>query len=308
MLLLTAIRYRLEYAAVRALMAVADRIPLRWCPGLAAVIGDAGYLFAARRRSIATENILRSSLAPNPASARRMTRRSFRHFALVLLETLKAQRLITPATLAEHVAFEVPPETGALLDDPRRGFLVACGHFGNWEVMGPIVGFRKDSAAIAQPMKNPLVENLVKRRTPGSHFRTIPKEIGNMMGLVRTLRQGCALGVMIDQYALKKPILVDFLGRPACSHRGIALLHLLTRSPIVYASCRRTGPLRFAIRLSEPLMFESAGDREKDTFTIVKALNERLEADIRSAPEQYLWSHRRWRPPKPWALAARSSG
>ena len=308
MSLLTPIRYRLEYLAVRALLALADGLPLRGCAGLAVAVGNLVYGFAPRRRAIATENILRAGLAPDPAAARRLARLSFRHFALLTVETLKAQRLITPATLARHADLAIPPETRALLDDPASGFLVASGHFGNWEVLGQILGFFKTTVAIVQTMKNPLVESLLKRRTTDAQFRAIPKEIGNMMRLLPTLRQGCALGVMIDQHAMKKPILVDFLGRPACSHRGIALLHLLTRAPIVYASCRRTGLLKYALRLSEPLLFPATGDREKDTATIIKALNERLEADIRSAPEQYLWSHRRWRPPKPLAMAVPPSG
>ena len=205
---------------------------------------------------------------------------------------------LTPQTLAERVTLEIPEASRALLNDPRRGLLAACGHFGNWEIMGLIFGFQKPVVAIAQPMKNPLVDNLMKRRTPDARFQTIPKHDDDMMRLVQTLRQGSVLAVMIDQHAMKKPVVLDFLGRPACSHRSIALLHLVTRIPIIYASCRRTGLMRYAIRISEPLVFPPTGDKEADIATILKALNERLEADIRKTPEQYMWGHRRWRTPK----------
>ena len=296
---LTSIRYRLEYGAARAGLALVDALPMRACPGLAAAIGDIAYAFDYRRRRIAVDNITRSTLALPPDEARRIARLSFRHFALVAIESVKAQRLLTPATIPVHLVIQAPAETEALIVDPARGILAACGHFGNWEIMGQIFGFRKPVVAIAQPMKNPLVEEMMFRRTPDARFRTVPKHDEDMMRLVAPLKEGCVLAVMIDQHAMKKPVVVDFLGRPACSHRSLALLHLVTRTPIVYASARRIGLLRFEVRLSKPLSFPPTGDKERDIHTIMKALNEELEADIRVAPDQYLWGHRRWRPPNP---------
>ena len=40
-----------------------------------------------------------------------------------------------------------------------------------------------------------------------------------------------------------------------------------------------------------PLVFGKDADRD----AVAQALNDRLEAAIRSYPEQYLWMHRRWR-------------
>jgi len=299
----TSLRYRLEYAGARLLVAASAAWPLRLGSALERLAGDLAAALLPRRRAIAIDNIRKAGLAADTAAARRLARRSFRHFAGLLLETHKARRLLTPGTVAAYASFEAPPETEALLNDPAQGLLVACGHFGNWEVLGPILAFRKRVAAIAQPMKNPLVDRLMQRGFPGAQLQILPKEAGSMMRLVPMLRQGCVLGILIDQYALKRPVLVPFFGRPVCAHRGIALLHFGTRVPIVYAACRRTGFLRFRIRLSEPLRFPATGDREADTRTVLEALHARLEADIRSAPDQYLWSHRRWRPPKPWAFA-----
>jgi KDO2-lipid IV(A) lauroyltransferase len=300
--LLTPIRYRLEYLAARAGLALIDAFPVKGCPGLAAVAGDLVYLFDLRRRRIAVDNILKAGLAATPGQARRIARGSFRHFCLLLIESLKMQRLLTPASLPAHVTLDIPPETQALFDDRGKGLLGACGHFGNWEIMAQVFGFMKPVVAVAQPAKNPLVNRLMERRTPDARFRTIPKHDDDMMRLMQTLKDGCALAIMIDQHAMKKPMVVDFFGRPACSHRSIALLHLVTRVPIVFGACRRTGLMRFAITLSKPLVFKPSGNKDKDVHDILKTLNEKLEAAIREAPDQYMWGHRRWRPPNPNAF------
>jgi KDO2-lipid IV(A) lauroyltransferase len=299
---LTPIRYRLEYAAARTGLALVDAIPLAGCPGLAAVLGDLAFLFDVRRRRISIDNILKAGVASTPAAARRIARGAFRHFALLMIESLKAQRLLTPATLPTYTTLHVPPETQALIADPAKGLLAACGHVGNWEIMAQVFSFAKPVVAVAQPMKNPLVDRLLARRTPDARFQTIPKHDDDMMRLIQTLKQGSALAIMIDQHAMKKPVIVDFFGRPACSHRSVAMLHLVTRMPIIFASCRRTGLMHFTITLSKPLVFLPSGDKDRDVHDILKALNEKLEAAILEAPEQYMWGHRRWRPPNPDAL------
>ncbi len=307
MSLLLTLRYRLEYAAVRLGLGLVDLIPLRCCPGLAAVLGDLAYAFDIRRRRIAIGNILGAHVAENPAQAKPIARAAFRHFVLLMIESLKAQKVLTPATLSNHMVLHVPPETQALIDDRTAGALTAVGHFGNWEVMAHILSFKKPVVAIAQPMKNPFVNRLMARRAPDARFKTIPKHEKGLMRLINPLKQGCTLAIMIDQHAMKKPMVVDFLGRPACSHQSIARLHLITGVPIVYAACRRTGLLQFDIRLSKPYFFPSSGDRDRDVHTILKALNEELETDIRQTPEQYLWGHRRWRPPNPAELSKRGA-
>ena len=300
MSLLTAIRHRIEYGAARLFLALVDRLPARAAPAFAAVLGNLAYAFAAGRRRTALENIRLAGVAATPAEVRRIARASFVHFALLTIESLQAARLLTPATHDNHIAFDAPPATRDLLGDPARGFLAASGHLGNWEVMARAISFDKPVVAVAQPAKNPLVDRLMARRSADARYRTIPKREAGGTRLLRPLREGAILAIMIDQYALKKPVLVDFFGRPACSHRSIAALHLATRRPIVFFACRRIGPMRFAVTLSEPLVFEPTGDKNRDLHAILKNLNERLERAIREAPEQYLWSHRRWRPPKPW--------
>lgn len=298
----TAIRYGLEYAAVRIGLSLIDRLPLRACAALAAAAGDAAFLLDIRRRRTAVNNILGAGMASGKAGARRIARRSFRHLLLLLIEHLKAQRLLTPAALNDRLVWRIPAETRALLADPARGVIAAGGHFGNWEIAALACGTLKPLVAIAQPMKNPLVESLMARRTSASGYRTIPKHHEDMMRLVTTLKEGNVLGIMIDQYALKKPMVLDFLGRPACSHRGIALLHLVTRTPIVFISCRRTGLLQFECVMSKPMVFPPSGDKERDVRAILQALNGELETLIRKTPDQYMWMHRRWRPPKPGAV------
>ena len=64
-----------------------------------------------------------------------------------------------------------------------------------------------------------------------------------------------------------------------------------SEAPIVVGSFVRIAPYRYKLVGDAPLKFTQNDDRDKAT----QLLNDRLEKAIRQYPEQYLWSHRRWR-------------
>ena len=95
-------------------------------------------------------------------------------------------------------------------------------------------------------------------------------------------------------------MMVEFFGHEASTHTAIALLHLITRIPICFGCCRRTGPVSVtSSRLTGPFRFERTGDKESDVRQILAALNGELESVIRQDPTQYMWAHRRWKVRRP---------
>jgi KDO2-lipid IV(A) lauroyltransferase len=216
---------------------------------------------------------------------------------MLAVEALVAARRITPETLAAHAEIELPDETARLLDDPAQGLLLVTGHLGNWEVVGHIISFRKPLVAVARRMDNPLVQRFLLRRNPRRNIEIVTKHSADRYSLLRALRSGRSLGLIMDQHASSHGVEVPFFGLPARTVASPARLHLATRCPIVCGYGVRTGHLHFKLVYSEPLRFDLSGDREQDVRTILTELNRRLEAFIRRYPEQYLWSHRRWGKP-----------
>ena len=109
------------------------------------------------------------------------------------------------------------------------------------------------------------------------------------------LRDGEVLALLGDQFAGPRGVMIDFFGHPASTHSTAAMLHLVTRAPMCFAWCRRTGPMKFEIGTTGLIRHERSGDRKRDVREILERLNHELERVIREAPEQYLWAHRRWR-------------
>ncbi len=283
------------YAVVRTVVAIVDLLPLAAAALLARRLADVAFVLDAGRRRVAIDNILGAGVVEGRAAARRLARRSSRHFAMVLVETLKARRLLAGDRWRHAVRFRIPESVRAVLDDPHGGVLLATGHFGNWEIGGQALSRFKPMAAPARKVSNPWVDRLLQRRKPAAGFRLVPEWFGSPVRYTESLKRGEILALLIDVDARGEGIRLDFMGRPAATHVTAPMLHLVTKAPLVFGTCRRLGPGRFEVELSEPIAVRPTGDRDADVRHILGLLNGRLEAAIRAEPEQYLWAHSRWK-------------
>jgi KDO2-lipid IV(A) lauroyltransferase len=285
----------LEYVAAAGGLQVIDRLPVSAAAALAGALADAWFALNRRRRAIAMRNIMRAGLADDPDAASRLARASFRHFAVLVIESLKSAQGFTEQDWRERIELDVPESTWEVLREPGRGVILASGHFGNWEVAAQILSFTKPVVGITRPMNNPYIERLVQKRKPRHRFRLTPKHDANPARLLHVLAGGEVLALMIDQHARAGAVQVDFFGVPSATHASPAMLHLVTRAPLCFGCCVRTGLMRFRLIAEPPLRFTPTGSREADVQAVLQALNTRLERAVRRHPEQYLWAHRRWR-------------
>lgn len=272
-----------------------DALPLAAATRLGERLADVAFLLDRRRRRVAIDNILRAGIRDDAAAASRLARASARHFAAVVVETLRSADLLGGERWREAVSFRAPAAVRAILDDPAAGLLVASGHLGNWEIGAQALSRAKPVVAAARRVSNPHVDRLLRRRKPGDRFRLVPEWFGPPGRFTDALANGEALALLIDLDARGEGVKLDFFGRPAATHVTAAMLHLVTKAPLVFASCRRLGAGRFELALSAPIEHRPTGDKEADVRAILGRLNGELEAAIREDPAQYLWAHSRWK-------------
>jgi KDO2-lipid IV(A) lauroyltransferase len=101
--------------------------------------------------------------------------------------------------------------------------------------------------------------------------------------------------ILADQSGPKEAEFVDFFGRPAATHRGVAAFSLKTGAPIVLTLLVRTGEGKYDV------VFEEVDRTGLETYTDanVTELTRRhtalLEKYIRLHPHLWLWMHKRWK-------------
>ena len=310
------LRYRLEYLFARSAMALFDSLPLPFSVRVAEYGADLYFLLGGMRRRTAIDNLLQAGLASTPAEARRIARESFRHFARLVIESFASLRWLTDDSWPSHCTLDLHPDSRRLLEDPRQGLLLISGHLGNWEVAAQVLSFLKPVLGIIRPMDNPHIDALMRWRTNRPGIKVISKREAHPAALLGALKQGHILALLTDQHASRDDTVLPFFGRPAYTHTSPALLHLITRTPIIFGYCERTGPCQYTLHVEEPLVFPPTGNRQADIVRVLSTLTGRLEAAIRRHPEQYLWGHRRWKklrpmnghPPTPGEPVAQPAG
>jgi KDO2-lipid IV(A) lauroyltransferase len=272
-----------------------DLLPLGVASWLVARLADLLFVLDRGRRAVAVENILRAGIETDRAAAVRLARRSARSFMAGIVETLKARRLLAGERWRDNVVLHMPSAVRAVFDDPESGLILVSGHFGNWEVGAQALSRFKPMVAAARKVSNPYVDRLLQRRKPSQGFRLVPEWFGSPTRYTEALKAGETLAVLIDLDARGEGIKLNFFGRPAATHVTVAMLHLVTKTPLVFVSCRRLGGGRVELVLSDLIEHRPTGDKAADVRAILTRLNGELETAIRRAPEQYLWAHSRWK-------------
>jgi len=123
-----------------------------------------------------------------------------------------------------------------------------------------------------------------------------------MRKILQNLKQGGLIGILMDQNVdWYEGVFVDFFGRRACTNKGLALLALKTRAPVIpiFLVREKTG---FRVEIGEEIPLVKTGDKIKDIEANTQQYNNAIEAFVRRYPDQWFWVHQRWktRPYWPW--------
>lgn len=283
------------YIAVRIVLCVVQTLSMEtcvwWCHWLAWLLGDVLGV----RRKVVAENLDLCFPEKTPAERRRIAQQMWEHLFLMVCELGHLQRKMHPTNWTKFVDLEARRcLVGCLLDS--RPTVIISGHFGNFELgcyLVGLLGFR--GYGIARPLDNPYLDRYLRKFRESKGQYILDKD-GCAQQVADLLAAGETLVLLGDQFAGAKGLWVDFFGRPAACHKGIALFTLTSGAPMVVLGVARQGrPMRYAIEVSGHADPRSLPPELSHMKGLTRWYNERLEQIIRRYPEQYWWLHRRWK-------------
>lgn len=284
----------LRYLVVRAAAALAAAFPVKWVSGLGAWLGGLGFHLARSERRKALAHLAVAFPEKSEDERRSIAKESFRHLGRSVGELVCVKQI--DARLDDWV--EWPPADRALLDAALargKGVLFISGHIGNWELTARGVTARGyDGSSIAREASDArttaFIEHMRASGNTGTIWRGHP---GAAKAMLRQLRAGKILGLVIDQDTKVQSVFVPFFGKLASTPRAAADLALRTKAALIVGTCPRVGPFRYRLGLEEVPLPE--GDDEAAVVRLTAELTARLERVIRQYPEQWVWMHERWK-------------
>jgi KDO2-lipid IV(A) lauroyltransferase len=270
-------------------------MPINTCTALAGRLATLACDVLRIRREVIDENLRLAFPRLSAGQRRDLTWRMWEHLFLMLVEVIHAPRKIHETNWRDYVTLDQADQIIRALFDERPCLLI-CGHYGNFELSAYVLGLLGfKTFTIARPLDNPYLGRFLNEfRVLTGQF--ILSKTGSAGEIATVMAGGGALALLGDQHAGSKGCWVEFFGRPASSHKAIALLSLANDAPMVFCYARRTrGPLRLTMGARAALDPLSASPSMRSVPEITQWYTAQLEHTIRQAPEQYWWVHRRWK-------------
>jgi len=172
-----------------------------------------------------------------------------------------------------------------------KGVLLYTGHFTTIEICAPMLKpLVPLYAFMFRGRRNPLLNALQKRgRADYAHVSVENDSVRDMLAL---LAQNAVVWYAPDQARVDSGELVPFFSQPAMTSTAPSRLARLSGATILpLFFCRRADDSGYVLRFHAPLPDLPSDDAIADTARLTAV----LEGFIRECPEQYFWTHRKFK-------------
>jgi KDO2-lipid IV(A) lauroyltransferase len=174
----------------------------------------------------------------------------------------------------------------------KNSIIFVSAHIGNWELATRTVSLLEPSTGyIYRKANNPFVEKIItKTRSRYTNYTVAKGDISGMKELIKHLKNGDSLGILIDQ-KISDGHEVDFFSMKVTASATVADLALKLNCPIVMGRNIRdeTTKTNFVLKFETPIYPENITSEE-----ITQKIYRVYESWIREYPNQWLWQHKRF--------------
>ena len=279
-----------EALLVRGLAAGLGALDWRAAHRVGERLGDLARALGLRRR-VAEDNLARAFPERDAAARAAILAEHYRELGRTVTEYPRHPELVAAdgAPIVREIRGREHLEAARARG---RGVILLTGHYGNFELLGAVLGRTHPVDFIVKPLSNPAIEAWVAELRRRAGVGTIALGSG-VRGAFAALRANRWVAMVADQDARRHGVFVPFLGRPASTPTGPAELSLRTGAPIVMGFASRLPDGRIDLDIQPPLLGE--GDGREAVRDLTALHTAALEAWVRKHPEMWFWLHRRWK-------------
>lgn len=190
----------------------------------------------------------------------------------------------------DMVKFEGKEQFEALCKTEK--VIIVAPHFVGLDAGGVAMNTIVRGASLYQTQSNPVWDRWAfEARKRFSDPVLIPKSNSAMKEVIRALRASLPFYYLPDMdHGARNSVFVPFFGVQAATLPMVSKLAKLTGAKVIWGIAETT-PEGYIMHLSKPLENFPTNDATADTLR----LNQELEQFILKHPDQYLWTHRRFK-------------
>ena len=172
-----------------------------------------------------------------------------------------------------------------------KGVILIAGHFTSMELCGRLLGLEADYDAVTRPFSNPEIDAIVHTGRQRAVRSAIPKK--SFRQSLTGLKENRVILITVDQAttAISKVMAPFFAIRAATSVNAARIAQKTGAAVLPLLWLREPDLSGYRIEIAEQLVGFPSGDALTDACRI----NSLIEEQVRQAPQQYYWIHRRFK-------------
>jgi len=251
------------------------------------------YHVARYRRKVVRENLLRSFPDKPHKEIKAIEKRFYRNLCDQFVEAPKMMRM-GPDGYRSRIAFS-NPELAQQLYSQQKNIFFAIPHSGNWEWFGKLIPSLSPhkGLAIYKKVQNAAFERLMlEMRTKDCPLEMVESNFA-LKRLAQLRGELNAVLMMADQSprGVESDYWTEFLHQDTCWFTGLERIAKMLDFAVVFVDMRRQGRGRYEVR------FDLITDDPKSMAKgeLMEHYVRSVEQFINDNPDNWLWSHRRWK-------------
>lgn len=269
-------------------------LPLSANQALGAFIGRMLWWLPNSNRRITQQNIAHVYPHKTPQQQRALVKASLIELGKTITELGPVWRWSQPKLLASVTAVKGQNFIDEALA-AQKGILFLGPHMGCWELTGAYISMHYPATTLYQPPNVPSVEAFMVQARSRFGAQLVPTDMRGVRNLIQALKAGRVSAILPDQDPGESGgVYAPFFGRPARTMTLVSKLIQKSDCAVLFAFTERLPNAQGYVLHFLPADARIASGDELEAAT---ALNLGVEAVISHAPEQYLWSYKRFRKP-----------
>jgi KDO2-lipid IV(A) lauroyltransferase len=251
------------------------------------------YYVAGYRKEVVRRNLSRAFPEKSDKEITALAKKFYQRFAQSALEIVKARRM-SKADFAKRVKILNPELLREYSNDCQDSIILVTIHQGNWEWMLHGISAATDIQLdpVYKPLHNKTVDKLIYdiRSQFGSRPLTVAESTRDIL---RRRREFRAFAMVADQSPTRneRGHWTTFMNQEAAFYLGAEIIAKMTKFPVLFGQCHRVRTGYYELEFHEL----ARPPYDKESHEITERFVRMTEQAIRSQPESWLWTNRRWK-------------
>lgn len=289
------IRYRFIYAAIFVMIFFSNLMPRKVWLKLCGRLGQLAYYLASRSRKLTHTHLnLAYKNEKSSVEINHLAKGVFRMLGMNAGDLIRGYKIdryddfkkIRVVNGIEHV--QAAHARG-------KGVMLLVSHMGAFEFTATELSFLGyKPLIIGTPVKDQKLNDLLwaQRIKLGA---TAVERGKDTLKVIKNLKAGGTMIILIDQDTKVKSRFVNFFGMPCSTPVGAAVIAMKTGAAVIPMIIHLRDDLMQEINCYPEIPMIITGNEENDMIVNTQKMSDATENEIRKHPTQWVWMHERWK-------------